>query len=311
MILNTKKFHANGKILLTGEYLVLYGAEALAIPLCTGQSLEVKHEPNNPKALIDWTSLEEKETWFHAKLDYKNFTILEATEKVVAEGLMELLIQAQKLNNNFLSGKGSYEVVTRLEFNRNWGFGSSSTLISTVARWAKVDPFKLFFSVANGSGYDVACAETDKALIYKISGNQPVLRTIDFNPPFLNKLYLVYLEKKQSSTASVVKHKNKTEITPEIIEKANKITTDFSTTHDFIHFQNLMEEHEELVASLFKMIPVKKKLFGDFPGTIKSLGAWGGDFVLVASPEKSNVVKDYFKKKGFTTIFEFKSLALL
>ena len=37
-----KKYHAHGKLLLTGEYLVLKGAMALAIPLNEGQTLSVE-----------------------------------------------------------------------------------------------------------------------------------------------------------------------------------------------------------------------------------------------------------------------------
>ena len=35
---------------------------------------------------------------------------------------------------------------------------------------------------------------------------------------------------------------------------------------------------------------------------IKSLGAWGGDFILATSKDDPT---SYFKKKGFNTIFKF------
>ena len=37
-------------------------------------------------------------------------------------------------------------------------------------------------------------------------------------------------------------------------------------------------------------------------GEIKSLGAWGGDFILAAGPSDSN---KYFEKKGFKTVIRF------
>ena len=50
-----KKFYANGKLLLTGEYLVMNGAKAVALPTNKGQSLSVKYRPsNNPK--LYWKS---------------------------------------------------------------------------------------------------------------------------------------------------------------------------------------------------------------------------------------------------------------
>ena len=37
-----KTYYSNGKLLLTGEYVVLDGAEALAVPTRFGQNLTVK-----------------------------------------------------------------------------------------------------------------------------------------------------------------------------------------------------------------------------------------------------------------------------
>ena len=39
---NSQSFYAHGKLLITSEYLVLDGAEALALPTVYGQSLEVE-----------------------------------------------------------------------------------------------------------------------------------------------------------------------------------------------------------------------------------------------------------------------------
>ena len=46
-------YKSNGKFLLTGEYLVLKGATALALPLKKGQSLEVENLDSND-GLIHW-----------------------------------------------------------------------------------------------------------------------------------------------------------------------------------------------------------------------------------------------------------------
>ena len=40
--MSTKVFYSHGKLLLTGEYVVLDGAKALAIPTNKGQYLTVK-----------------------------------------------------------------------------------------------------------------------------------------------------------------------------------------------------------------------------------------------------------------------------
>ena len=56
------KFYSHGKLLLTGEYLVLDGAKALAIPTKFGQSLEVN---SNSSKNIAWKSFDHQgKVWF-------------------------------------------------------------------------------------------------------------------------------------------------------------------------------------------------------------------------------------------------------
>ena len=69
------------------------------------------------------------------------FCFFWAVKAIVAKKLKALLNLAKKENPNFLLEGG--EVKTFLEFNKNWGLGSSSTLISNIASWAKVNPYHL------------------------------------------------------------------------------------------------------------------------------------------------------------------------
>ena len=46
---------------------------------------------------------------------------------------------------------------------------------------------------------------------------------------------------------------------------------------------------------------MKKLKFKDFKGEIKSLGAWGGDFILASGDDSPS----YFKSKGYKTIIKF------
>ena len=72
-------------------------------------------------------------------------------------------------------------------------------------------------------------------------------------------------------------------------------------------FAQGLEEHEKMLSSVLEMKPVKETLFLDFDGTIKSLGAWGGDFVLVIS---QNDPKSYFAFKGFETVIPYSEMIL-
>ena len=44
----------------------------------------------------------------------------------------------------------------------------------------------------------------------------------------------------------------------------------------------LIEEHESVISSILKREPIANR-FPSFPGTAKSLGAWGGDFAMFVS----------------------------
>ena len=77
---------------------------------------------------------------------------------------------------------------------------------------------------------------------------------------------------------------------------------------DQLEFNSLIKEHENIVSKLISKEKIKDKLFDDFNGEIKSLGAWGGDFILASAIDKNP--KDYFRSKGFSTILNYNELAL-
>ena len=71
------------------------------------------------------------------------------------------------------------------------------------------------------------------------------------------------------------------------------------------YFDEILDQHETLMARILNQTPVKKLLFEDFKGSIKSLGAWGGDFVLASGDHQS---PHYFKQKGFHTVIPFNQM---
>ena len=71
----------------------------------------------------------------------------------------------------------------------------------------------------------------------------------------------------------------------------------------------MIKEHEDIVSRLISKEKIKDKLFNDFDGEIKSLGAWGGDFILASALDKNPT--DYFKSKGFNTVLNYNELALV
>ena len=120
-----KKFHAHGKLLITGEYLVLKGAMALAVPLNKGQTLSVE---TTSKSGLKWRAETLNGLWFEAKFD-NELKLLETTDNKKAETL-QLMLQKSIGQDPSIQVKLNHSSVnTMLEFDPSWGWGSSSTLL--------------------------------------------------------------------------------------------------------------------------------------------------------------------------------------
>lgn len=307
------EFYSNGKLLLTGEYLVLDGAKALALPTKFGQNLIVEKivEPQ-----LIWGSFTNTgECWFEAVFDLPKLRLVSATfnsdkegsADFIAETLLEILEEARNLNPEFLNVDGGYIVKTKLTFPRNWGLGSSSTLINSIASWAKVDAFKLLWNSFKGSGYDIACAQNNTAVFYQIKDKNPIIEQVNFNPIFKENLFFVFLNKKQDSKEGIAKFRESQKDFSVELKRISELSEAFLVAESLQDFEKLIIEHEQIISSIIKIKPVKEKLFSDYFGEIKSLGAWGGDFVMVTGNEKT---PSYFKNKGFEIVISYSEMIL-
>ncbi len=300
-------WYANGKLLISGEYLVLRGAKALAIPLRFGQSLTVSLHKGEP--VLHWTAKIPGSTWFTAQFNTETFDLLSASDVVPASRLRSILQTIREMKPDFLTHVAEIRVSTELNFPPEWGIGSSSSLMANISRWAEVDPFELNRRIFGGSGYDIAAALSKHPIIYHLEKGIPVFENIDFYPPSPDHIWLVYQNKKEDSQAAVSRFSD-TEVPSTAVETISEITRRLSTCKNFIEFSQLLTEHESLIAQILQQKPVRESLFPDFEGSIKSLGAWGGDFLLAASPLHETYVRDYFRHKGFSTLFRYDELAL-
>ncbi len=305
-----KTFRSNGKLLLTGEYVVLDRAKALAIPTKYGQSLTV--EENKTKNII-WKSYNELDNaWFEDEFLVNDSAIrLRLTAKNytdISKRLIQILKATYGLNPEFLNSKQGYTITTHQDFNRLWGLGTSSTLINNIANWAQVDAFKLLEKTFRGSGYDIACAQNNTPLTYQLRyARKPLVETIEFDPKFKSQLYFVYLNQKQNSRDGISSYRKKAKIDTEIIESINAITDAIIACESLIEFEELINSHEAIISKLIDQKPIKTTFFKDFKGSIKSLGAWGGDFVLATSEDDPT---DYFASKGFETVIPYSDMVL-
>ena len=299
--------------MLTGEYLVLEGASALAVPTKFGQDLLV--EKIKEPQLIWGSFTNTGDCWFEAVFELPKLRLVQATfnsdsdgnADFIAETLQDILLESRKLNPEFLKSEHGFQVKTNLTFPRDWGLGTSSTLINNIAQWAKVDAFQLLWNSFSGSGYDIANAKYNSPILYEVKNQKPVIKKVDFTPSFSDQLFFIHLNKKQDSKDGIARFKEKREKTNNEIQLVSEISRQLVKQQKLSEFEKLMHEHEKIISSIIELPTVKESIFPDYFGTLKSLGAWGGDFILATGNKDT---PQYFKTKGYTTILRYSDMVL-
>jgi len=303
-------FYGNGKLLLSGEYFVLDGAKALALPTVLGQSLSVWNDQSfDPK--LHWISFgPDGKPWVEACFELWHFDLVDHGPSPEVLLLQKILKEARKKNPHFLREKGNTQVQCHIDFPLEWGLGSSSTLIYNVARWAHVDPFELLFNTFGGSGYDIACAQSSGPVLYEKRGGKPSFELINFDPSFKDNIYFVYQGSKQNSKLAIEQYKLRDGPNEEIIKKTSEMTLALVHCREFEEFIKIIKKQEQLVSKVLNIPPTKMIHFSDFWGEIKSLGAWGGDFCLVASDKTFKETEKYFQEKNFPIVIPYSEIIL-
>lgn len=293
---------SHGKLLLTSEYVVLDGALALALPTKWGQEFLVS-EHSDGKSLINWTALHQGKFWLNATIDYQNGQVVSTNIPESAAFILKVLMKVKELSVFQLKDDSSYSIKTDLQFPANFGLGSSSTLMNNLAQWAEIDAFELNETCLGGSGYDIAVAQERSAILYQ---NQPerVVHKIDFNPFFKNDLIFIHLNQKQNSREGINLYRSK-EKSPQLIEEFSDITKRVLQVQTLEEFSELMMLHEKKLSEFLGIKTVKEKYFETCPSFVKSLGAWGGDFVMSS---KFSGYENYFSGKGFSSVFSYEDL---
>lgn len=300
-------YYSNGKLLITGEYLVLDGARAFALPTKFGQNLIVENGSNQE---IQWESYDfDENIWYQDTISFSEITNkVDAKIETVKTTLLQILNEAYLLNPDFINNSEGYKISTNLTFPKKWGLGTSSTLLNNIAQWTNIDAFTLLKNSFGGSGYDIACAQNDTPIVYRIEQNLPVVETVHFNPDFTQNIYFVYLNKKQNSKAAIsAYYNNKNQHLAHNIIDNNKITDTILNAKTVKEFAIAVEKHEIHMSDILEIRTIKEVAFPDFKGVVKSLGAWGGDFVMAIAKEDP---KDYFVSKGYETILTYDEMIL-
>ena len=293
-------YYSHGKLLISSEYAVLDGAKALALPTKFGQSFEVK-PIESPE--IRWKSFDHNGTlWFETTLQLASFEANVTNE--TAKRLSECFFAIAKLQPGCFVAHNGFEMHSRLEFPQNWGLGSSSTLINNLAQWAKVDAYKLLAATFGGSGYDIACAQHPYPITFQKTLKSPKIEKTVFNPSFKDQLFSVHQNQKRISRKAIAAYEALKKGEKLDFSELNAITDALLVATTLEEFEVLMSKHETIMGNLIQQPPLKTTHFADYPGAIKSLGAWGGDFFLAT---RTNT--QFFKDKGYNTILPFGEMA--
>lgn len=270
------QFRSSGKLLLSGEYWVLHGAEALAIATEKGQTLHYEEADCE----LHWVAKDSDDrVWMDCAANQDPY-------------LARILSAVLKLNGN-LPHRG--RVSTRLEFNRNWGWGSSSSLIDLIAQWTDLDPMELHFETSEGSGFDVACARAGGAIAYQKTGPRSAVWNNVASAHWPHEHFgLVYLGGKQDSQREIAKKRREPLATE--LDAISELSRHLASSSNSEAWMQGIDELEDRTAAWLGMERVQKR----FPGvraTIKSLGAWGGDFALAVAQDPEDL--GYFSLNGY------------
>ena len=297
-----QSFYAKGKLLITGEYAVLDGALALAIPTKLGQSLEI-YSTNHQK--LEWRSYDFDQTlWFECVFN-SDLEVLSSNDANKARVLQNILQQTILQNPSFSKELFGKLVKTKLEFNRLWGFGSSSTLIHLIGQWAQINPYKLLENTFGGSGYDIACAKASGPITFQIINREPKVQPAKINTQFFDQFHFIYLGEKQTSQKEITKYSQLKFDREEFSIQVSNITKKLISAQSVSEIISLLETHENMLSNTLGYPTVQESRFSSIPGSFKSLGAWGGDFVLYTG-DSSNL--NQIKALGYSTIISWKEM---
>lgn len=292
------KYTASGKLLLFGEYFVLKGSPCFAVPLKFGQNLEIRYS-DDPG--VFWEVNDPYGQWIKVQFD-EELNVLEATDKKQASQIRKVLRIIQKSKPDIVWNGLSFHF--SIDFDRSFGFGTSSTFLSLLAQWSGVNAYDLLAHTFRGSGYDIAAAQEKKAFTYTVDDR--LINRFEIHENIQQQVLFVYLGNKQKSSSEVQRFSSLT-VSQEQMGIMHKIVGEATECKEIEVWEALMEKSEDLLSSVLKTEKVKEKLFADYPYAIKSLGAWGGDFVM-ATCRDIEEAKAYFQKKNKQPVFLYKEL---
>ncbi len=256
-----KNFRSNGKLFLIGEYIVMDGAKAFALPTKYGQCLFVEQNLLQ-KNTLNWKAKKHDDSlWFEAQFELNSLKIISSTNHKLSESLQNSLLQAKSLNPSFFTSNLSYNCETKLEYPQEWGLGSSSTLIDLISQWVDVNPFELNKLTFNTSGYDIACAHHHHPILF--SNNPIEVEDLELNWNFKDQLYFVYLNQKQDTQAVVGNHYKNKPKDWKMIRELSDLVVKATKVENLTDLESILDEYQARLGNFMQIPQVKELYFFD------------------------------------------------
>ena len=291
-------FTAHGKLLLTGEYAITQSARGVAMPTSFGQHLSLESHQGSEHVL--WEALDhENQLWFTAGFNREGH-VLHSSSEAIARKLLAFL--APVLHSN--AWNASVRVQTKVDFPRLWGLGTSSTLCALLAQWAEIDPLS-YRDLHGGSGYDLVCAQASGSISYALIDGEPEVYRVQL-PKVLQSVVFVYRGEKQQTDSSLQLVDSKPFSLVQC-EEISQLSEAFLRADSLDELESIIEQHELLIANHLGLERAIEGPFQGIHGQAKSLGGWGGDFVMLTRFEEN---RQWLDSNGFNTIIPFETMAL-
>ena len=216
------------------------------------------------KNQLIWEAKSPTGLWFKTILKLQTLEVLETNNQIFSNRLVLLLKNAKELSKNILNETIGISVETKLGFNPEFGFGSSSTLVFCVSKWANVNPYLLQKKTFGGSGFDIACADAKGPITFLRTGENIEIKNVELSPKITNNLFFIYLGKKQQTSKSIKNFKKKAAYTNLDIDRITAITNEAIKAESIDDFEALLIEHEQLMSSIIQTPTIKSSCFSQY-----------------------------------------------
>jgi hypothetical protein len=162
--------------------------------------------------------------------------VLETSDTEKSNWIKSVFLAIRDQKEDFMVGSGA-EATATIDLPMNYGWGSSSSFIANLCKWADVNPFWVNMKVGGGSGYDVACANVNRPILFHNESNLPQFEEVDYHPDFTKNMWFIFQENKMN-TANAIRGFRSRRVDEAVITRITEIS------HEWIKADSYRYHHE-------------------------------------------------------------------